>query len=453
MESLAVFAGSVQALTESQPQKLAAMLTRSVGMLAESAAAGGLETVMGQIDPVRHSLGWLYLLVAQGDALCGAPAGASAPRSQTDAAAMGAAPGGAADDGEGEDALVEDLPVQASGGAPDAAVARAGADGGVAGGGMDPAAAESFMSRCSHFLTNCSAEQVQLAPGTFATLCERYVTLAVASGQPLRAVQPLRSAVEKARPAPATLTPQHAFLLQAALAAKCYAAASDALAEDVHDVDPKGTGLTAKDFLLYCYYGGCALVGLQRFADAHELLLAAVTAPAHAPSAIMVAAYKKMRLVGLIVHGKAGLLPKHTHNALQRHVKMACQDYADIAAAFETGKSQMLCGKVEAKKAVLEADGNWGLAQQVVESLFRRNIQRLTKTYLTLSLEDIASHVGLPGAADAEARLVRMVEKREIFATIDQSCDMVRLMRAECRGRLDLARGCARAACRAVGGV
>ncbi len=40
-----------------------------------------------------------------------------------------------------------------------------------------------------------------------------------------------------------------------------------------------------------------------------------------------------------------------------------------------------------------------GLVRQVADSLIKRNIQRLTSTYLTLSLADIAANVGPQGAA------------------------------------------------------
>jgi len=49
----------------------------------------------------------------------------------------------------------------------------------------------------------------------------------------------------------------------------------------------------------------------------------------------------------------------------------------------------------------------------------------LTQTYLTLSLQDIASTVKLKSAQEAAEMIVRMVEKGEIFATINQKDGMV----------------------------
>jgi hypothetical protein len=54
-------------------------------------------------------------------------------------------------------------------------------------------------------------------------------------------------------------------------------------------------------------------------------------------------------------------------------------------------------------------DNNLGLAKQVIASLYKRNIQRLTQTYLTLSLQDIADTVQLDGQKDAELHILQMV--------------------------------------------
>lgn len=54
-------------------------------------------------------------------------------------------------------------------------------------------------------------------------------------------------------------------------------------------------------------------------------------------------------------------------------------------------------------------DKNLGLVKQVVSSMYKRNIQRLTQTYLTLSLQDIANTVQLNGPKEAEMHVLQMV--------------------------------------------
>lgn len=58
---------------------------------------------------------------------------------------------------------------------------------------------------------------------------------------------------------------------------------------------------------------------------------------------------------------------------------------------------------------VYTRDHNMGLVKQVASVLYKKNIQRLTKTFLTLSLSDVASRVGLPSPADAEKYILHMV--------------------------------------------
>jgi len=49
----------------------------------------------------------------------------------------------------------------------------------------------------------------------------------------------------------------------------------------------------------------------------------------------------------------------------------------------------------------------------------------LTQTYLTFSLKDIAQNVKLPSPQEAELQVLRMIEKGEIFATINQKDGIV----------------------------
>ena len=52
-------------------------------------------------------------------------------------------------------------------------------------------------------------------------------------------------------------------------------------------------------------------------------------------------------------------------------------------------------------------DGNAGLLKQALAARQMRHTQRLTQTYLTLSLADIARHVGLASPQEAEQHILR----------------------------------------------
>lgn len=77
---------------------------------------------------------------------------------------------------------------------------------------------------------------------------------------------------------------------------------------------------------------------------------------------------------------------------------------------------------VEEKAAQIQADHNTGLVQQVVASLQRHKVQTLTKTYLTLSLIEIAGEIGYEESetAKVEDLLFDMISSGEINARIDQ---------------------------------
>jgi hypothetical protein len=54
-------------------------------------------------------------------------------------------------------------------------------------------------------------------------------------------------------------------------------------------------------------------------------------------------------------------------------------------------------------------DNNFGLVKQVLASMYKQNIQRLTQTYLTLSLGDIATSAQIDTPREAEMHVLRMV--------------------------------------------
>ena len=74
---------------------------------------------------------------------------------------------------------------------------------------------------------------------------------------------------------------------------------------------------------------------------------------------------------------------------------------------------------------VLFQDNNLGLVKQAVSSLYKRNIQRLTQTYLTLSLQDIANTVKLNSPKEAEMHVLQMVTSESQDYSINQHPSLV----------------------------
>jgi len=212
--------------------------------------------------------------------------------------------------------------------------------------------------------------------------------------------------------------------MQSVLLAKCYKSAISILEEYILEVDSTNLNVSAKDYLSYFYYAGMVCIGLKKFNKALEMFKLALTIPAVVMSLIMVETYKKYILVSLLVHGNVEPLPKYASSIVNR-MKGWLVPYQEFATAFSTNSTEDLhkCG--QAHSEVFNKDRNFGLIKQCIQSLYRRNIQRLTQTYITLSLSDIAENCALPSAKSAETSILRMIEDGEIFATISQKDGMV----------------------------
>jgi len=140
----------------------------------------------------------------------------------------------------------------------------------------------------------------------------------------------------------------------------------------------------------------------------------------------MLEAYKKGWLCSLIEFGELPRVPKYTSTILRRHVKSAsCIAYQELSEAFLAHDINSLRAALEKHSSALQADHNFGLAKQCIDALKRRNILRLTRTYLTLSLENIAEQAQLD-LAEAEKYVYDMMSSGEICASIDEQQGMVR---------------------------
>lgn len=273
------------------------------------------------------------------------------------------------------------------------------------------------------FINACVAEQIRMAPDKFISLCKKLKEQVILLETPIRGVAPMLTAVKKLQPTSERLTTLHPEFLLLCLLAKCYKTGLRILDDDIFEIDQP------RDFFLYCYYGGMICIGQKRFPKALELLHNVVTAPMSSMNAIAVEAYKKYVVVSLIHHGQFSVhFPKYTSSVVQRNLKGFCQIYLDLANCYGTGKISETETCVQTNRETFEADNNLGLVNQAVSSMYKRNIQRLTQTYLTLSLQDIADTVQLNSPKEAELHVLQMIENGEIYATINQKDGMVRFL-------------------------
>jgi len=285
-----------------------------------------------------------------------------------------------------------------------------------------------FIDIASRFFRLCSGEQIRLAPEIMVQLGKCLKEHVLASECPRVGILPLMNALRKLQQSREHVTPLHADFFQLCLLSKVYNAAQEVLHDDIFHVDPHNTCMTPTDLFLYCYYGGMLAAGSKLYGRALELLMQALSAPAVASNAIVLAAYKKMILISLIHSGKSISLPKVTSARMKHFLESEGKAYQELSTAYLTHDPEKLNKCIEQYTPIYTTDNNKGLVNQVSTSLVKRNIQRLTSTYLTLSLPDIASHVGLASPQEAEQHVLQMIEQGQVHAQIDEQDGMVRFL-------------------------
>ncbi|XP_014243020.1 COP9 signalosome complex subunit 3 isoform X2 [Cimex lectularius] len=286
---------------------------------------------------------------------------------------------------------------------------------------------EILFTQVQEFINGCVAQQIRFSPGSYAELCHIITRQLIEAKSPIRGIELLSTAIRKLQTHPSELTLIHADLCQLCLLAKCFKPALKVLNQDITSISTtdEGVQFESKYFLLYYYYGGMIYTAMKNYDRALYMFEVVISTPAMAVSHIMLEAYKKYILVSLILHGKVLPMPKYTSQIVGRFMKPLSQAYHDLAVVYATNNTEELKLAVSKYAETITRDNNMGLTKQVVFSLYKKNIQRLTKTFLTLSLSDVASRVQLNGPSEAERYILNMIDEREIFATINQKDGMV----------------------------
>jgi len=289
---------------------------------------------------------------------------------------------------------------------------------------------EELFNRLTIFIMDCNGEQIRYAAQSFAELCHLFAEQLIKKNTPLMGLSPLLKAISKLQMSEKCLTSVHSDIMRLALVSRCFTKpVLELLDVNYHEVSKEATANT-KSILLFFYYGGMISASVKNFSRALYLFEACVTMPAVVVSHIMLESYKKYVLIWLIFHGDktqdALTFPKYTSPVVSKYIKPLCAPYHEVIKAFYSSQHSELNNIIEKHNVVFTDDGNTGLIGQVVVARQKSNIKRLTKTFLTLSLEDVASKVGLASPKEAERQLVTMIEEGSIFARISQKDGMVR---------------------------
>ena len=284
---------------------------------------------------------------------------------------------------------------------------------------------EILNAQTKQFFETCNGEQVRYATDRYAELCHKYVASMIEKKTPQQGINTVARAISKIQISTSQLTSIHADLCQLCLLAKNMKPALPFLDVEITEISKESGQFDAKHFLMYYYYGGMVYTSIKQYDRALYFFEIAITTPSLAVSHIMMEAYKKFILVGLIRYGKIPSLPKYTSHVVAKYIKPLCQAYHDLTTAYTTKGPEDVRAVLTKHNETFTSDNNVGLVKQCVTSLYKKNIQRLTKTFLTLSLADVAQRVQLSSPRDAEKYILHMIEDGEIYANINQKDGMV----------------------------
>lgn len=244
-------------------------------------------------------------------------------------------------------------------------------------------------------------------------LFHHYTNLLVKRKQHVtQGIQVLTIAIEKIQLMESQLTPLHADLCQLCLCSKIFNPALRFLDVDITTIasSEDHQDSTTKYFLLYYYYGGMIYTAVKNYDRALYYFEVAISTPAMAMSHIMLESYKKYILVSLILRGKNTTIPKYSSQVIGRFMKPLSQQYHELSNVYtHNGTPDAVRTVITKYHETFNRDHNLGLAKQVLATLYKKKIQRLTKTFLTLSLSDVASRACLSGPAEAEKYILNMV--------------------------------------------
>ncbi|XP_022222284.1 COP9 signalosome complex subunit 3 isoform X2 [Drosophila obscura] len=289
------------------------------------------------------------------------------------------------------------------------------------------------------FVHRNNVEQLRFAICAFYETCHLFTDYLVQKNLSILGIKIMARAVDQIRQMDTQLTPIHADLCLLSLKAKNFNLVLAYLDADITDISTAAAECKtqqqqqsqhtdanndAKYFLLFYYYGGMIYTAVKNYDRALYFFEVCITTPAMAMSHIMLEAYKKFLMVSLIVEGNIVFIPKNTQ-VIGRFMKPMASHYHDLVNVYANSSSEELRILILKYSEAFTRDSNMGLAKQVATSLYKRNIKRLTKTFLTLSLSDVASRVQLSGAAEAERYILNMIKSGEIYASINQKDGMV----------------------------
>jgi COP9 signalosome complex subunit 3 len=275
--------------------------------------------------------------------------------------------------------------------------------------------------------------------------------------QPALGIAPIREAILRLDPSGSVFTQLHLLLVKLALESRAYNAVVPVLDKfilyfpgSISQTKPKflcdlslsptafitsTSGLASTKFIYqevleYFLCSGMVYIGLRNWESALECLENAVTYPAKdgAVSKIMVEAYKKWIIVGLLLEGKQLSLPRSISSGSAKLYHTLAKPYESVAQLFESATASRLKAEVDAGARIWREDFNTGLLLQVLAAYQKFQIRNLANIYSKISIPEVVNQTmsaetgnKLTSARAAETLIKSMIADGTLNATMSNS--------------------------------
>jgi hypothetical protein len=196
----------------------------------------------------------------------------------------------------------------------------------------------------------------------------------------------------------------------------------------IYDVDgAKETGLTSRDALQYFYSAGLLYMSLRDWHAAAASFRTVLLIPANALSALAVEAFKKWVILSILaapMDADSALelpsMPPTASPAVIKGVDRPSAPYAALARAAVTLDRSAVLRVASEHEAVFVADRNLDLVQGLIDNVARRCVVRLSRTYVSVPMLEVASAVGTGFTQQDANELARsMIAEGQLAGNID----------------------------------
>ncbi|KAJ2616330.1 hypothetical protein H4S08_000824 [Coemansia sp. RSA 1365] len=217
------------------------------------------------------------------------------------------------------------------------------------------------------------------------------------------------------------LTPLHIECLKQCLLScrrDLYARAMETVVGVPFDAFGNMVAHRARAFMEYHLYAGMVCVGVGALDTALGMWQLVFALPARHVSAIQIATYKRMLLLNLALRGDKARLPAFFAGSHARVIESNASAYASLIDMFGNKSMRPVLSKIESMRQTLEENGNWGLAQLMLDMMPRHFIKKAADSYLRIRVEQLVQITGfgshpraVADGAGASAALVRYIQE------------------------------------------